>query len=249
MCGCEAGSNDDDQLAEIQNRKSMKVALKATNSDSDEDIDHSVPASSASGSNVDGDDPVSSSGPSTERPTTPVSPLPVSEVLVLPPGSLPPPSVTDSTPVTALYTVGFVTESCPVAPTADSPMTYEPANPPSDFSGTTTKPPTRTVTTAYNAPGQQGLQQLVCTTTTTQGVNQNAALRACCSSPHLQGNYTTTGSKSGLITGSAPPLRDIPLNKSRTCQWPSPGNASAPAPNTTKPGHDLTRHPAGTYTW
>lgn len=44
----EFSSDDDDELAEIQNRESNQPGGKS-NSDNDEDIDHSVPAPSASG--------------------------------------------------------------------------------------------------------------------------------------------------------------------------------------------------------
>ncbi|KAL3214748.1 hypothetical protein MRX96_034724 [Rhipicephalus microplus] len=43
--------------------------------------------------------------------------------------------------------------------------------------------------------------------------------------------------------GSAPPLRDITLNKSRTCEWPSPGNASAAVPSAPTPGHSYASIP------
>ncbi|KAL3205488.1 hypothetical protein MRX96_040781 [Rhipicephalus microplus] len=77
----------------------------------------------------------------------------------------------------------------------------------------------------------------VCYDSYTQAANQYAALRACCSSPDHLENSTITGSKSGPIARSAPPLRDITLNGSPTRQWPSPGNASAPVSNTPTPGH------------
>ncbi|KAL3200203.1 hypothetical protein MRX96_043574 [Rhipicephalus microplus] len=49
--------------------------------------------------------------------------------------------------------------------------------------------------------------------------------------------HPTTGSKSGPIAQSAPPLRDITLHESRACRWPNPGNANAPVPSTPTPGH------------
>ncbi|KAL3200897.1 hypothetical protein MRX96_043261 [Rhipicephalus microplus] len=54
-------------------------------------------------------------------------------------------------------------------------MTDEPGDPLVDFSGTTTELPTRTLTTAHNAPGRLGLDPLPYATADTQAVNQQ-----CC---------------------------------------------------------------------
>ncbi|KAL3242492.1 hypothetical protein MRX96_021107 [Rhipicephalus microplus] len=113
-------------------------------------------------------------------------------------------------------------------------MADKPADPPCDFSSTTAEPPTGMATTTYDALGQPVLQLHV--HAGTQAANQHAALRACCSSPDLQGNPTSPGSKSGPIARSTPPRRNITFHQSWTCQWPSPGNASAPVPSTSDTG-------------
>ncbi|KAL3242429.1 hypothetical protein MRX96_021230 [Rhipicephalus microplus] len=121
-------------------------------------------------------------------------------------------------------------------------MTDEPADPPSNFSGTITEPLTRMVTTAYDAPGQPGLLLPAYATTATQAVNQCAALRACCSSPNPKGNPTTTCSNSSPFTGYAPPLRNFPPNETLICLRPGPGIASAPAPTYAHTGSRLRIH-------
>ncbi|KAL3183438.1 hypothetical protein MRX96_033557 [Rhipicephalus microplus] len=82
-------------------------------------------------------------------------------------------------------------------------MTDKPADPVDDFLGTitTTEPPSRRAMTTQNAPSQQGLQPSAHAMTDTQAVNQYTAQSVCCSSPYLQGNPTTTGSKFGPIAG------------------------------------------------
>ncbi|KAH7931806.1 hypothetical protein HPB51_029688 [Rhipicephalus microplus] len=131
-------------------------------------------------------------------------PVPDAEVLALPPVPLPPVSVTNSTLVTSSHTGGFITELCSGALTTPdvASITDEPSDPLGDFSGTTTKHPTRRATTTYNAPGQPGLQ-------------------------HYPWNLTTTGSKSGSIAESLPPLDNILLNEPQTSNGPSPENSSA----------------------
>ncbi|KAL3191966.1 hypothetical protein MRX96_059349 [Rhipicephalus microplus] len=70
-----------------------------------------------------------------------------------------------------------------VLPDPKLPMRDEPAEPPNGFSGPTAEPPTRTVTTAYNASGRIGQEPPAHATTDTQDVNEYAPLPACCSLP------------------------------------------------------------------
>ncbi|KAL1486409.1 hypothetical protein MTO96_031404 [Rhipicephalus appendiculatus] len=99
-----------------------------------------------------------------------------------------------------------------------------------DFSGTTTEPHTRTAKTAYNGPGQPGLEPPAYATTATQVVNQQAALRACCSSPDSQGNSTTAGSRSDPTAESAPPLRDILIHRAPGMRVAKPRKCKRPGP-------------------
>ncbi|KAL3190086.1 hypothetical protein MRX96_020408 [Rhipicephalus microplus] len=119
-------------------------------------------------------------------------------------------------------------------------MTDEPVDPLGDFSGTTSEPTTRTVTTTYNAPGQPELQLPACATTSTQAVNEHAALRTCFSSPDFQENTTNTGSRLSPTAESALPRHTILLNsagrprmffgcalKTATSSYPEPSARAA----------------------